>query len=162
MMNTARLPIFVLIANLVGWAPLGCTAADTQVLAEPATFKVADEAAFADYREPLLTYLRGRHVSNGANVCILGERAADGSQSAWVIWPHGQTILLWDGGSSKMSASRRILDLKKDVVASEDEVAGSTYLVTRDWVNQLKARCTKLGTTVQISAAELRAKTRKP
>jgi hypothetical protein len=128
----------------------------------PATFKVADEAAFAGYRAPLLTYLRSRHVSSGAHVCILGERASDGTQSAWVIWPRGQTILLWDGGSSKMSASRRILNLRKDVVASEDEVAGSTYLVTRDWVNKLRAHCAKLGTTVQISAAELQAKARRP
>jgi hypothetical protein len=121
------------------------------------TFKVSDDKEFSGYREPLVAYLRNRHTTTLARVCILGEQGADGSKWAWVIWPKGRKMILWGGGDSSMISSRRILDLKRDVVASEPEVKGSTYLVTRRWVEQQQARCNQFGTQVEISADELQS-----
>jgi hypothetical protein len=130
------------------------TAADV----EPAVFKVSEDTGFAKYRSALVAYLRSLHIIRGTRVCILGERFSNGAKSAWVIWPAGHRMILWDGGDSPMKASRRILDLKKDVVASEAEVAGSTYLVTREWVSEEQQRCERFGISLEVTAAELREK----
>jgi hypothetical protein len=91
-------------------------------------------------------------------VCILGEQAADRSKWAWVIWQRGKTMLLWGGGESSMTSSRRILDLTRDVVAAEADMHGSTYLVTRTWVNAQRRRCEQFGTQIDIASKELRNK----
>ena len=130
----------------------GVSAADT----EPTVFKVSDDSDFAKFRAPLVEYLRSRHISHALKVCILGEQASDGSKWAWVIWPGGKTMILWGGGESTMVASRRILDLKRDVVATEADVKGSTYLVTAQWVSKQKTLCSLYGTQVDITAKDLK------
>ena len=128
------------------------SAADT----EPTVFKVSDDSDFAKFRAPLVEYLRSRHITHGAKVCILGEQASDGSKWAWVIWPVGKTMILWGGSESTMVSSRRILNLKRDVVATESDVKGSTYLVTAQWVSKQKTRCAQYGTQVDITAKNLK------
>ena len=118
---------------------------------EAPVFDVKSDKDFADFRKPLASFLRSRHAKLPTTVCLLGEQHVDGTKSAWVIWPGGHTLLLWDGGASSMAASRRALDLSHDVVASDDEVAGSTYLVTRAWVAGQMERCRQFGTTVSLS-----------
>jgi hypothetical protein len=119
------------------------------------TFNISDDASFAGYRAPLIEYLRSRHRATGTQVCVLGEYGDDGSRWAWVIWPQGNTMLLWAGGTSSMVGSRRILDLRKDVVKSEDELRGSNYLVTRGWVKSQETRCKTQGTVARVLSGEL-------
>lgn len=64
-------------------------------------------------------------------------------------------MILWDGGETSLVASRRILSLTKDVVASDDDIRGSTYLVTRSWVETQVKRCLDDGTTVHITAEDI-------
>ena len=73
-----------------------------------------------------------------------------------LIWPDGQQIIDWGGNDSALADSTSIVHLKTDVVPTEDDLHGSTYLVTRKWVNDQRAICKKNGETVQISAADLK------
>jgi len=41
--------------------------------------------------------------------------------------------------------STRQLDLAKDVVATDDDIAGGTYLVSRRWLNDRLADCKTRG-----------------
>jgi hypothetical protein len=125
---------------------------------EPATFKIVDDPFFSQYERPLVDYLRSRHVTRDSKVCILGEEDADGSKWAWIIWPRGHQMILWEDSSEPLIHSRRILDLRTDVVASEDELHGSTYMVTRDWVSGETARCDRDGLTIEISSRALKSK----
>ena len=146
----------VLTSLLVTALLFGVPASKAADADEPVTFKVSEDPQFANYRIALAQYLRSRHVTRGAHACVLGEKSSDGSRLAWVIWPDGHRMILWDGDDSALSASRRILDLRKDVVSTEAQVAGSTYLVTRQWVAQQQERCGRLGISFQITAAELK------
>lgn len=119
-----------------------------------AIFDIANDEAFAGYRKPLTSFLISRHVHRKTDVCILGETEST-SKWAWVIWPGGNTMILWGGGKSSMSGSRRILHLARDVVATDDDVAGSTYRVTKAWVASQKKRCLEYGTQVSIAASDL-------
>ncbi len=71
-----------------------------------------------------------------------------------VYWPQAHAILLVDWPASCGEGDMRIddaalgwyrtkarIDLETDVVASADEVAGSTYLVDRHWVDTVIDAC---------------------
>jgi hypothetical protein len=65
-----------------------------------------------------------------------------------VHWVEGKALILWEPAPENplpLIASRRYLHLQRDVVASEEDLKGSTYLVTRTWVNTVLADCTRVG-----------------
>lgn len=146
------------LAALAGAALMAAAApAAADGPADATVFDVKADKDFTRFRQPLATFLRERHARLPAKVCVLGEQHADGTKSAWVIWRAGHTMLLWDGGDAAMASSRRLLDLHDDVVATEADVNGSTYLVTRAWVAQQQARCNARGTAVILSRREVLA-----
>jgi uncharacterized cysteine cluster protein YcgN (CxxCxxCC family) len=78
--------------------------------------------------------------------CVVGYRNLDGSTYAWVHWQEGKALILWephvpDAPGEDLGASRRYLRLNKDVVATTDQVNGSTYKVTQAWVQQITHAC---------------------
>ena len=147
-----KLTILLVLAALA-LLTTGISVANSE--SEAAVFDVKRDKHFSHYREPLMSYLRSRGTHKSTNVCILGEQHTDGTKSAWVIWRAGNTMLLWDGGESSMIASRRVLDLTRDVVASDGALHGSTYLVTKGWVEGQANRCQRLGTNVRLTASTI-------
>lgn len=69
---------------------------------------------------------------------------------AWVYWRERNALILWEPTThfedSEPIYSRRVIDLEQDVVATEEEVGGSTYLVTRRWVDGVLSDCSRYGT----------------
>ncbi|MGO4715377.1 hypothetical protein [Bradyrhizobium sp. 2TAF24] len=123
----------------------------------PRDFDVRTDPAFAAMATPVARYVRTSGRAQRHNrICILGEQAADGSRSAWVIWRRAHRIVLWEPGTNDLASSRRILDLRKDVVASDRDLRGSTYRVTRPWVEQLVARCAHSGAHLDIRLSSIR------
>lgn len=118
-------------------------------------FKLSSQPDFARYRPVLVDYLRSQHYGKATGFCLFGTRD-DGGVTATVIWPDGQQIIDWGGNDSPLAESTSILHLKTDVVPTEKDIRGSTYLVTRQWVADRKALCKQYGETVRISAADLR------
>lgn len=113
-------------------------------------FSIAADSDFKGYAETVKQFAR-RHRLKGINdFCIVGYSAADRSRYAWVIWRQGQKIILWDAGDADLDLSRRQIDMKKDVVGSDRELQGSTYLVTRAWVDDLIAACNRDGAQVHL------------
>jgi len=72
---------------------------------------------------------------------------------AWVYWQEGRRLILWEGSphADALVRSRRVLDLDKDVVATEADVAGSTYLVTKAWVRDTLRDCREYGMRYTIT-----------
>ena len=82
------------------------------------------------------------------NFCIVGYKDSSGALTAWVHWVEGKALILWEPsqeGAASLIQSRRYLDLRRDVVATEEHVNGSTYLVTRSWVNHILSDCKSTG-----------------
>lgn len=113
-------------------------------------FDIAKDADFANHQQVISQYIRKRQTMKSTQVCLLGKTAADSSKLAWVIWDAGQEIILYEPGDTDLKLSRRKLNLKKDVVENEAALNRSTYLVTRDWVAQLRAECRQSGKMLQI------------
>jgi hypothetical protein len=114
------------------------------------SFDLSTEAAFADYRKAVTKYLGERRAKVPADVCVIGLRAEDGFKHAWVLWPQGRQIILWEGDGSDLRTSRRRLRIPADVVNTEKDLKGSTYLVTRAWVKDLTRACDERGTKVRV------------
>lgn len=117
-------------------------------------FDTRADAAFGDPTLALREFLRDRHIKSHKpqHFCAVGYQDASGmSRRAWVHWPQGGQIILWEGATDPASAktaiarSRRVTDLGKDVVATEAEVKGSTYLVMRSWVDRITKECDARG-----------------
>lgn len=120
------------------------------------SFKLSEDKFFANYRSVLIDYLRTQHVHTRTRACILGEKDSGGDYFAWVIWPAGRQIILWEDGVTSLDRSRRLLNLNKDVVATNDDINGSDYLVTRQWVKEQEEKCDKEGISLEIEPAELK------
>ena len=121
------------------------------------SFDLDADPDYRNYRQAVVTYLASRHSRADAHVCVLGERDGGGDRTVTVWWKEGARLIQWEGRESKLATSISNLDLKRDVVASEDDLHGSTYLVTRAWVAGFEARCTRSGKSFVVRRAELDA-----
>jgi len=117
------------------------------------TFDTRSDADFGSAAaEPALReFLSTRGIHRSQHFCIAGYQAsaaADGDKRTWIHWPEGRQIILWRGGA--ISQSRRVIDLRRHVVATESDRHGSTYLVTREWANRVIADCEQHGAKYHI------------
>lgn len=119
-------------------------------LTDDVTFDLSSDPHFASYEAVVREYVRRSGIKRASDVCVVGFVHADQSRSAWVVWLEGDRIVLWEEGDGGLDRSRRTLDLTADVVATEDDVHGSTYLVTRVWVSDLTATCARAGRAVHV------------
>jgi hypothetical protein len=118
---------------------------------EPAInqFDLRSDADFRNYENVVTGYAR-QHRPNGENTfCVLGFRTDDNAKGAWIIWQEGDQIILWEGGG-EIDSSRRKINLKSDVVPTEKDLHGSTYLVTQAWVKNIADSCDRSGLKVRV------------
>jgi hypothetical protein len=111
-------------------------------------FGLTSDADFRNYKQVVTAYARKHRPYAENTFCVLGFQSDDNLKGAWVIWPEGKQIVLWEGG--ELDSSRRKLDLKTDVVATEEDLHGSTYRVTQAWVKEVTALCGRSGVTVRV------------
>jgi hypothetical protein len=138
--------------------------AQSVAAAEPAAPKIFDidtDPDFSSYRAAVAAFLKMQHARKLNTVCMLGEEYSDGTRSAWVIWHEGKKMILWDGDGQALWASRRKLDLKRDVVASPYDVKFSTYLIPRAWVEEQKRLCEQFGKKLRFTGDSLERRGRR-
>jgi hypothetical protein len=115
------------------------------------TFDLAADPEFKDYKKVMTRFALKHRPAAENTFCILGF-SADDAKSAWVLWREGREIILWEGGSD-LSLSRRVIHLKSDVVPTEADLHGSTYLVTKPWVDGLSKSCERVGVKIRTAKA---------
>ncbi len=112
-------------------------------------FKVEEDPIFAKAME-MLQRMANRTPAGSVNqFCVLGV-SENNDRLAWIIWKPTDIIMLWEGQDLNEFESRRILHLKTDVVKSDKDLHGSTYLVTREWVDNLESTCAKSGLNLKL------------
>jgi hypothetical protein len=116
---------------------------------EITTFDLREDKYFADPRPMLEGYARRRSTARTNRFCVLGVTEA-GSHLAWIVWPQKRQLILWEGQDLRETAARRVLDMDRDVVKSERELRGSSYLVTRDWLEAIVSRCRSAGEEITV------------
>ena len=144
----------VLLIALSSVMPRAATATDQPTAAK--TFDISSDTDFRNYETVIRRFIRRHHPEKAHDFCVVGYVAGDGSKLAWVLWRQGRQIILWEGGDAGLEMSRRKLDLRTDVVKSESEINGSTYLVTKAWVDDLSASCDRSGTKLHLGKRQNR------
>ncbi|GKS91882.1 MULTISPECIES: hypothetical protein [unclassified Acidovorax] len=154
-------------AALVGFGagPAGAAPQAFPVLVDAAFSKpAAGHIASADTLQAFLRQLhRNRHENR---FCFVQERlppdAAHPTErdTIWMVWTTGARIYTftnYPGGSREDPNSEAAglahsnpVHWKTDVVADEDAVGGSTYLVTRAWVDRIRQACRRVGVAVRV------------
>lgn len=122
-------------------------------------FDTRSEPHFGDATVPLREFLHEHHTiaTKPQHFCVAGYRSGTETH-AWIHWSEGKRIILWDGfntsegAKTSIARSRRVLDLRKDIVPTEADIAGSTYRMTRAWANQVIADCNARGVKYAIIA----------
>jgi hypothetical protein len=115
-------------------------------------FDVASDPNFNNYKQVVTQFAHKKRPKAANDFCVLGYIAGDDTRSAWVIWHQGGEIILWGGNNADLDSSPRTLNLKSDVVPSESDLHGSTYLVTKAWVENVTATCDRSGEKVHVPA----------
>jgi hypothetical protein len=113
-------------------------------------FNVASDPQFASYKAAVKRYAWRQRPDYPNDFCVLGYKTHDELKNAFVVWRQGRQIIVWFGGDQALSASTRIIRLNKDVVPTESDLHGSTYLVTKAWVNEVKTTCDHSGIVVHV------------
>lgn len=155
----------IALAALAGCATVPDAAAQT---APPAADAASDAGTifdtriaehFGDATAPLKAYLAAASPSPAGpqHFCIVGYDRGEGGKAAQVHWREGNRLILWEGASDPAYAadairqSRRNLDLVTDVVATDADINGSTYLVTQAWVDRVLSDCAARGAQYTVT-----------
>ncbi len=134
-----------------------CSLAVGQVFAQGVgshIFNARKDKSLGNAGPALNEYLNAQPPSQQAkhHFCVVGYDNGNNAKLAYVYWREGQKLILWEGSrfpeyaAQSLILSRRQLDLTQDVVATEADIAGSTYLVTKAWVAGVATDCAKQGT----------------
>jgi hypothetical protein len=116
-----------------------------------ATFELRGSRHFANYNAVVGRYLRQESPHHRARACVVGQKI-DGQKDemAYVIWRRGDKFILWQAGDDNLNHSNRLLSLRDDVVATDEAVGTSTYLVSRPWVAMIERKCARYGHYVTV------------
>lgn len=160
----------VVLAATAGCATVPNAVAQTAPAADDAAsaigtiFDTRTAKYFGDATVPLKAYLAAAVPPpvGPQHFCIIGydpgpdDNGADGKM-AYVHWREGQRLILWNSVSDpayfedSIKWARSNLDLTKDVVATEADINGSTYLVARAWVDEILRSCAARGAQYTVS-----------
>lgn len=125
--------------------------------AEPVVVKnLTVEKEFPFVRQVLESYAKEEGRANKTNsFCVVVYKTDADSRVAYVQWQEGKRLILWEP-PSELEFARRTWDISeasKDVVDTQEEVGSSTYIVTRQWVNDILGTCREHGEQITIPAA---------
>ncbi len=111
-------------------------------------------------KEALVGYLKQQKTKGKKNhFCIIAYRILRETQKtevAYVHWPEGRRLILWEPViegrpvEDGLTYSRRQWNLRTDVVATDKDINGSTYLISKPWLRQLQYDCEKNGKKISL------------
>jgi hypothetical protein len=155
----ARAPRFAVAVVIVLFSMVNTARSETNFDKPTGYFDTAADPDFGPATVPLRVMMAEAGVPRGRveKFCIVGYQYSGGEQMAYVHWPRGRRLILWDGATDpvtraqSIARSRRPWDLRKDVVADENAVGGSTYRVTKAWVARKIDDCAKHGRQYRVA-----------
>lgn len=148
------------LAILLAMPPVSALANEPVQASQPVSLRAIGRAPYFPCVASLLQRIvDAEHLVEPQRLSLASSAGAHGDAVVRVYWPQARAILLIDpamacprgddGEDDGRNAGQDLgwyrtkarIDLDTDVVATEDEVAGSTYLVDRPWVDAVIAAC---------------------
>lgn len=130
----------------------------------PSATEVSTPAVLQAYLRTKDEVHGSRHARRANRFCFVKQAPRTGVQgdtaNVWMIWHEGREILNTAGRVAtgdeaeflgRSEALAKSVHLATDVVESEEQIAGSTFLVDRAWVDRIVGACRKTGRTVTVA-----------
>ncbi|MFZ6731251.1 hypothetical protein ACO0LG_04935 [Undibacterium sp. Ji42W] len=115
--------------------------------------------------QQFVSHYAGNAKNKPQHIYIASVKTESGENTVYAYWKEDQSILIMnfftqvveEDGLSWLHHKARI-DLKTDVVATEAEMSGSNYLVTRAWAANIIKTCRERGRVLVFKAVHRRNK----
>jgi hypothetical protein len=115
--------------------------------------------------QQFVSHYAGNAKAKPQHIYIASVKTESGENALYAYWKEDQSILLMnfftqaveEEGLSWLHHKARV-DLKTDVVATEAEMSGSNYLVTRAWADNIIQACRERGQVLVFRAMPRRNK----
>jgi hypothetical protein len=115
-------------------------------------FVVSDDPYYKDPQIAIKNGVAAYKKNDRTNhFCVVGYRWPDGYLNVWALWKEEEELLLWDGAldpdsrAESLTGVSRDLKLGRDTVKTDNDINGSTYLVTEQWWHAVADDCMKHG-----------------
>lgn len=146
-MNTDRLAthkglrLFVLI---IFWALTQVACATQPTPPSPQLSSIKNHPGFSHFKSTLIAIAQERAPEQKGTHHFFVAKYVATEQVTYMYWLEGRKLwILTPGGTTEESwlgmrypSGGQLLDVDKDVVATEEEVGGSSYLVAQPWMQQ--------------------------
>lgn len=123
-----------------------------------ARFKPSTTVIYGNPQLPIKNLLLAEHKNHRTqHFCVVGYQY-ENSEIAWVHWVDEKRIIMWEQSDeisaleTSLTHSRRDLKLGVDTVEKPEDINGSSYLVTRDWWQDVAKDCAKYGQKITVKA----------
>jgi hypothetical protein len=134
-------------------------------ISRPSLAEISSPAVLRAYLRTKDEVRNSRYAQQTNRFCFLKLAPRAGLQGS-----RGNMLMIWHNGGEILNSRGRVatgdeaaslgqaealaksVNLATDVVESEEQIAGSTFLVDRAWVERIVSACHKTGRTVTITA----------
>ena len=155
---------FANAATVAASTEQAATAIPEAAVSRPSLAEISSPAVLRAYLRTKDEVRNSRYAQQTNRFCFLKFAPIAGLQgdrgSMLMIWHNGGEILNSRGRMAtgdeaaslgQAEALAKSVNLATDVVESEEQIAGSTYLVDRAWVHRTLSTCQKAGRTVVVA-----------
>lgn len=132
----------------------------TSTMCTAQNHKLASDIGESGYAEKIITLREfvARYAKQNVNTFFIGKaQDDDGKLYLYAFWKEDKSILILEhfhylGKNTDFGLLHRKarVDLKTDVVPTEEDIHGSTFLVDRAWANRIIKACVSKGTKIVI------------
>jgi len=115
-------------------------------IAKTKYFSIRNDKGYPHYLDQMQNLVQNYGQAKVNHISVLGEQFENGYRLAWVYWPEGRRFILWEPTEytdypCNLAMSRRNLDLLRDFVPTDNDIRGSTYLMSKTWLKDWLGRC---------------------
>ncbi|WNO09027.1 hypothetical protein [Teredinibacter sp. KSP-S5-2] len=150
------LRLFVLI---IFWTLTQAACATQPATPTPQLSSIKDHPGFSHFKSTLIAIAQERAPEQKGTHHFFVAKYVAAEQLTYMYWLEGRKLwILTPGGTTEESwlgmrypSGGQLLDVDKDVVATEKEVGGSSYLVTQPWMQQRIYDTVVLGDLIKIN-----------
>ncbi|MDB5259939.1 MAG: hypothetical protein JWN37_170 [Candidatus Nomurabacteria bacterium] len=117
------------------------------------TVNISNNSSFSDLKIYISNLIHENKMGKKDNsFCIIGYRKKEGKDldHAFIYWSAKKEIIYWGGETETLGTLPRDTTHLDTDIGTPEEIYGSTYMVTQDWVDSILNDCEKSGLKLTI------------
>ncbi|TQV78712.1 hypothetical protein FKG94_11835 [Exilibacterium tricleocarpae] len=133
--------LFVMLLFIHACATMGASQKNAESPASPPLTSILDSPGLKAFKRTLNQIVLERNPGTGQSQHFFVSKYSENESLAYMFWQEKKLLWIMSLGATdeeswlgvRYPSSGQLIDLKNSVVASVDDVGGSSYLVTKEW-----------------------------